>query len=107
MAVVGIIEFSDMPIVPGSAGNPVPVGAFNANAVYQTAVTISTTATSSAAFGAKTCFIRVSAVAAINFAIGPSATTTATTGSSAIMAAGTAEYFGVAPGQVFSLISSS
>lgn len=100
---VGIVEFSDILVLPGSFGASAPVGVFNQNTVFQTALAISTSSVSSSAFGANTRMIRVCSTAAVNFAFG----TAATTGSSAFLVANNPEYFGVSPGQYFAAISSS
>ncbi len=103
MAVIGVIEFSNVLVMPGSTPAVVPVGVFNQNTVFQSQLTISTSAVSTSAFGANTRLIRVVSTAPINFAF----STAATTGSSGFLPANTPEYFACAPGQFFSAISSS
>ena len=107
MAYVSIIEFANIPSTPGTLINQaMPVGMFDGNAVFQPQITLTTASTTSAAFGANTRYIRVNANGICNFLIGPAGQTTAST-ASARLAANVTEYFGVAPGQVFSCITGS
>jgi len=83
-----------------SAGTPLPMAAHPPAAV-QTPVTITSTSAQSAAFGAKTRFVRLRADVACHFVVGtnPTATTDSTP-----LDANSAEYFQVPAGQKLAVI---
>ena len=106
MSIFTIMEFADMPIIPGAMGNPVPVGVFNAKSILQPVLTLGTASTASAAFAATTNFIRIHNSAICNFKVGPAGTTASTQGAGRLPAEHV-EYLGVQPGQIIAVIADS
>lgn len=106
MAIACVIEFDQMPVIPGCLGNAVPVGHFNGNTVYQAPITLSTASQATSTFSTSTTFIRVHNSGICNFRIGGPGTT-ASVGGAGRLPADHTEYFGVAPGNVIAFISDS
>lgn len=102
MAKLYISEYSHTPIV--GTGQRAPIG-FEPNVTNQTPISISGTSAASAAFNAKTKFIRVHTDAICSIKISTAAT--AATANDARMAINTTEYFGVNPGDVLTVITNT
>ena len=98
MAKAYISEYSTVPVI---AGRAVPTG--NEPAIAEQVVTYSTT-TQSAAFNAKTIYIRVhtDSICSYEFGTNPTATT-----STPRMAAGSTEFFGVQPGHKVAFVTNT
>jgi hypothetical protein len=98
MAKAYISEYDVMPVL---SGRSVPTGA--EPAVAEQVVTFTTT-TQSAAFNARTAFIRVhvDAICSYEFGVNPTATT-----STPRMAASSTEFFGVVPGQKVAFVTNT
>jgi hypothetical protein len=98
MAILYITEYAELAL--DAQGRSVPVG--KEPAIAQQTVTFTGGATQSAAFNGKTRFIRCYSDTAgyMLFGIDP----TATTAQDTPIAATTAEYFGITPGQKLSIV---
>ncbi len=97
MATLYISEYADMPKLEGQV-----IMAGNEPSVAQQTVAIGGASAQSAAFSAKTKFVRVhpDSVCSLNFGLNPTATT-----STPRLSAGGTEFFGVRPGDKVAVIS--